>query len=218
MSEPIVTVVDKGNIWIVDNVFTEDECNKFIEMSEKIGYSEAGITVGQDKYVMMTDIRNNTRVIKDDVDLAKFIFKRLEPYIPKDLDELLPNQPKHELVGLNERFRFYKYVKGQYFASHHDGSYRRQDKIITNEKNEMVRVREESVFTVLIYLNNVENGGATNFLQGHDEKVTYSCKPKIGRVLFFVHFNLHEGEVLYDKKETKYVLRTDVMYKSERKM
>jgi hypothetical protein len=48
---------------------------------------------------------------------------RWERIAPLDLpwiDGLAP-------VAINERFRFYRYTKGQYFAPHYDGFYCRPD-------------------------------------------------------------------------------------------
>jgi hypothetical protein len=51
------------------------------------------------------------------------------------------------VVGLNERFRFYRYDPGQHFAPHMDGCYQRAN-------------GEESQFTFLVYLNDGFVGGA----------------------------------------------------------
>jgi hypothetical protein len=55
---------------VVDNVFTEEECNHFIQMTEEIGYSEALIGGSQVRNVQQ---RNNCRCIVDDPVLAKMI-------------------------------------------------------------------------------------------------------------------------------------------------
>ena len=43
-------------------------------------------------------------------------------------------------VGLNERFRFYRYGAGEYFSWHYDGSYYRND-------------LERSLLTLMVYLD-----------------------------------------------------------------
>ena len=100
-------------------------------------------------------------------------------------------------VGLNERLRFYRYDRGHYFAPHHDGSFRRN-------------MYEFSLYTVLIYLNEGFEGGSTDLLND-DDSVLYRLVPETGMVFLFRHELLHTGaEVL---SGSKYVLRSDVMYR-----
>ena len=97
-------------------------------------------------------------------------------------------------VGLNERFRCYRYEPGQRFAPHRDGYFERND-------------RERSLLTFMIYLNDDFSGGETAFL-------SYGCsaKPRVGTALLFQHLLDHEGCVV--RSGVKYVLRSDVMYRS----
>jgi hypothetical protein len=108
---PLPNAEDTGKLaFILLNVFTPEECQQWIEMTEKRGYSPALINVGS-RSVLMKDVRNNDRCMIDDVDMAQKIFERIKPY--------LPNVWKtHQLVGLNERLRFLRYDPGQKFESH----------------------------------------------------------------------------------------------------
>lgn len=96
-------------------------------------------------------------------------------------------------IGLNELFRFYRYTPGQRFKVHRDGSY------IRNEK-------EASFFTLLIYLNEGYQGGETRF----DNSIIVEGNQ--GMALIFLHTIRHEGCVVTEG--TKYVLRTDIMYRT----
>ena len=80
-------------------------------------------------------------------------------------------------VGLNERFRFYRYDPGQRFARHTDGSFRRDN-------------GEQSHFTFLVYLNDGFDGGATAF---HENRASLLVTPERGKALVFYHRQLHEG-------------------------
>jgi prolyl 4-hydroxylase len=67
--------------------------------------------------------------------------------------------------------------------------------------------RERSLLTLMVYLNEGFEGGATAF---HDFGV--AVRPRTGMALLFQHRLLHEGcEV---SAGVKYVLRSDVMYRS----
>ena len=172
----------------LENFLTPEECKSFIERSETIGYEESKIrtTFGE---VMNKDVRDNYRVVFDDPELAASIFERVKEYLPKELDET----KEWELLNLNERFRFYRYEEGQQFKQHKDGSFVRND-------NEVSKV------TLLMYLNDNFEGGATRFCLENEYE-----QPKEGKLLLFRHGMLHAGCVVLSG--VKYVLRTDVMYK-----
>lgn len=94
-----------------------------------------------------------------------------------------------QAIGLNERFRFYRYEPGQRFKEHSDAPFRRDN-------------GEESRLTVLVYLNDDCTGGETAFGD-------YAVTPRLGASLVFRHELLHEGRPVAAGK--KYVLRSDVM-------
>lgn len=173
-------------VFTVPDVLAPDECTALIARIEAGNPTAAPITTLRG-FVMRPDIRNNTRVIFDDVELARQIYARIESAVPPVLAGMYA-------WGANERFRCYRYEPGQRFAPHYDGAFRRSE-------------REVSLLTLMVYLNEGFAGGATAF---HDFGV--EVVPKTGMALLFQHRLLHEGCVLVDG--TKYVLRSDVMYKS----
>lgn len=180
-----------------DAVFTAEECQQFIDLSEQKGYEAATITLGRNHFELRTEVRNNDRVIYDDVQLAEQLFARLRDLLPAKLHGW-------DLIGLNERFRFYRYQSGQTFKPHWDGIYARSD-------------WESSQLSLLIYLSADFVGGETIFYQ--DTAMRKPCLetrqavvvPQQGQVLIFEHQQLHEGAPV--PSGIKYVLRTDVMYK-----
>src|SRR5437764_12701071 len=129
------------------------------------------------------------------VALAADLFARIAPAIPgrlRDRDgEIIAAS-----CGLNERFRGYRYSKGQRFAPHFDGAFVRNPS-------------ERSEVTVLVYLNDNFTGGATSFCDWDIE-----VQPRRGQVLLFQHLVRHEGRSIVSG--TKYVLRSDVMISPSR--
>ena len=103
------------------------------------------------------------------------------------------------LLGINERFRYYRYDVGQTFRQHYDGSFCRHP-------------GEESKLTFMVYLNDHFTGGTTEFYDG-DGSSRETVQPKRGMALVFRHAQLHEGAPVAQGR--KYVLRTDVMYQRE---
>ncbi len=75
-----------------------------------------------------------------------------------------------------------------------------------------VRSPEEiSLLTFMVYLNDGYEGGYTRFdLPNSADAVV--IEPKAGSALVFAHPYLHEGQTV--QSGVKYVLRTDVMYRT----
>ncbi len=170
-------------IWTIENFLSREECAEMIRLSEALGYEEAEVSLPGGAR-MMKGLRNNYRLLYQDVALPDRYWQKLKDYCPQVLDT-------SRAVGLNEQFRFYKYALDQRFKRHIDGRFRRNE-------------QEESRITFMIYLNEDFEGGETSF----DE---VSITPKTGSALCFIHEQKHEGCPV--KQGIKYVLRSDVMYR-----
>ena len=290
--------------YLLEDVFTENECQELInfcnDSSFEKNYHCGLLNVGNNKSIEDKSNRNHSRLLIDSESIAKFLFSKLEKYLPPmwpipkdhqfnskydamfdknntiywqndddieyigydinknyDNDNDNDSKEKHDddhddndnnefkIVGLNERLRFLKYDKGEFFKPHWDGSYKREPVEIKNEKNiAQFRIREESFVTVLIYLNDNFQGGETTLINGNVEygffdhekwcKISNNCnvtnkvgfkdhivvKPQQGAVLLFQHDIFHEGSTFYGAKNkdeivNKYLIRTDVMYKKK---
>ncbi len=180
-----VTFLDRA-CWIVtvDGLLSPAECRDWIELAEGNGFESAPITTAFG-FVHAPEVRNNTRVMLDDVPRARALWERVREHVPAERGGM-------KVVGLNERFRFYRYEPGQYFKGHYDGAFERSE-------------RERSLLTLMIYLNGEMTGGATE-LEDLDPVV-----PETGKALIFQHAVWHQGSTV--KSGRKYVLRTDVMYR-----
>jgi len=173
-------------IFLVRDFLSPVECDELIQVSELAGYGDAPITT-RAGFVMRKDIRNNDRVIVDDPDLAEQYWQRLKEFVPVEWFH-------REAVGLNERFRFYRYGVGQRFAPHMDGFYEREN-------------GERSQFTFMVYLNEDCEGGETRF---YHPRPPISVAPEKGTALVFFHHQEHEGAEVTEG--LKYVIRTDIMF------
>jgi hypothetical protein len=183
LTPPAGTTRYGAGIFTIDNFLSPQECADYIAQSEQIGFEEAVISTDEGDRIMK-DARNNDRILYDNADLAALLFQRALPWLPPEIDGWRP-------CGMNERFRFYRYTPDQFFKWHQDGTFRRSES-------------EESFLTFIIYLNDDYKGGATEFPW---EKIT----PKAGSVLVCPHRLRHQGAHILEG--TKYVLRTDVMYR-----
>jgi predicted 2-oxoglutarate/Fe(II)-dependent dioxygenase YbiX len=184
--QPLAT--DK-ELFTLAHALSPTECAKMIALAEAQGFGEAPVTVGVNRYMMIPDLRNNKRVMLDAPQMAHDLWPRLETYMPKRIGAYYP-------VGLNERFRFYRYESGQQFDWHRDGSFVRSDE-------------EQSFLTMMFYLNEDCEGGTTDFMFVADDEL--HVVPQTGMGLVFSHPLYHRGAPVISGK--KYVLRTDVMYR-----
>ena len=190
--------------FVIDHLFSNEECLRLIEMSELHGY-------GHTDYPQ--EYRGNLRLITTDMGLATKVWERLKPFVPFEITN--DDGTKWRAVGLNERWRLAKYFPGDRFQRHCDASFQKSPTI-------------ESMFTVNIYMNAAFEGGNTRFyyssfkkrkdLNDEEQKKreTIQCEvvPEAGRCLIFRQppgrCLLHDGEEV--KSGVKYLFRSDVMY------
>ncbi len=176
-------VTHTASIWTIEGFLTTHECEALIALSETTGYEEAEVSLSSGP-TMMKGLRNNYRLIYTDDSLAQRLWEKLKMHVPETIEET-------KVIGLNEQFRFYRYEDAQRFKRHIDGRFRRND-------------LEESRITFMVYLNEDFMGGETAF-----DAVTIA--PRLGTALCFIHELKHEGCPVISG--TKYVLRSDVMYR-----
>jgi prolyl 4-hydroxylase len=188
------------NVLTLDGFLSVAECEEFIKKGEAIGFEEATVNLHSGPAINK-GIRNNTRIMMKDYELADELYNRALPYLP-------PTMLGNAICRFNEMARFYKYVAGQYFRSHRDGCYRTET--------------EESFLSLLIYLNNTPQGGETRV---EETVVNTECiakryehiiTPKAGTALVFPHPLRHEGCPIISGE--KYVLRFDVMYEMKQQL
>jgi len=172
----------------VEDLLTSAECTSLIAKIDSLNPTVATINTRFGAAVQ-TDVRNNDRVIFDDLELAQLLYERVRESAPKDIHGMT-------LVGTNERFRCYRYRPGMRFAPHKDFAFYRND-------------RELSFYSFLVYLNQGFEGGNTTFATEPE----IAIKPKAGMGLLFQHPIIHEGSLV--TAGVKYVARTDLMFRKE---
>ena len=200
--------LDGEQVFVIHDFLTPEECERFIRLTEEAGYRDAPITTAGGP-VMAKEVRNNERVMIDNPAWAAELWEKARPFVPSPFPT---SEIRHRLalavgtgfpaIGLNERFRFYRYDPGQTFRPHIDGHFARND--------------ERSQFTFMVYLNGgCVDGDTVIYFQ--DDALTkpgdwaLRVTPEPGKALVFYHYLLHEGAPVTAGR--KYVLRTDVMYR-----
>ncbi|KAG9016247.1 hypothetical protein FRB90_003639 [Tulasnella sp. 427] len=212
--------------FIIDNALTQEDCQKLLKAAEDSApWVPAAVHggPGDQTGTVLEDYRRSSRILLDDFDLADFILSKLKPHMPpeglnapegkrwqfgvgernaKDKNKKKDSTPV-QLNRLNERLRYLKYVGGDFFESHCDGTYWTPDR------------KEVSCLTLQLYLNGSKEeleGGATQFLSYRTPEILVDVDPRPGRALIFEQGNiLHCGAKV--TKGDKYTIRTDLMYK-----
>lgn len=189
-------------IWTIEDFLSKEECQNLIFFSENKSYEEATVSL-KSGAKMMKNIRNNDRLIYEDKELAQNYWQKLKECCPTCIDEIVKEETqKSEVIGLNPRFRFYKYESNQRFKKHIDG----------RVKLEKDGKEQESRITFMVYLSDDFEGGQTvfDYKNANNEIEVIEIQPKMGTALCFVHEIKHEGKPV--PKGTKYVLRSDIMF------
>lgn len=187
---------DQG--WLLHGCLSKDECQQLISVCEEVGFQQAK------DYCFKYQSRFNDRLMSDDDQLADFLWKRVQPFVPEHVTDSF--RKNWRVKGLNRRFRICRYHSGHYFGAHIDGEFYASD-------------REKSFYTCMLYLNGKGEdfqGGETRFLDIGSKRAKFDVDPKPGLGIVFYQKSrdtYHEGCQL--TAGTKYILRTDVMYAME---
>lgn len=197
------------------HLLNADECRRFIEVSERLGYSEdASVSLPR-------SVRHNENLvwIADDT-THDIVWERCSDLLYDNIGIFDGKKP----LGLNKRFRFYKYAEGDFFKPHTDGSWP-GSRVVDGRLISNAYPDRYSQMTFLILLNDDFTGGETAFYI--DKNVpsepsrnsgairTAKLRTPAGGVLCFPHGThplhcLHSSEPIISG--IKYIIRTDVLF------
>jgi hypothetical protein len=197
------------------NVLSQEECQRFIDITESLGYlDDAPVSLPR-------KVRHNsnvTWVVDEQTD--GLIWSRCQ-HLFTDPNNHFDGKPA---LGINGRFRFYRYGAGDFFSTHTDGSWP-GSRVIDNELVANAYPDRWSQMSFLIFLSDDFEGGSTQFLVNKDnpelparraqEAETVNVRTPAGSVLCFPHGRhplhcLHGSQVI--TSGTKYIIRTDALF------
>ncbi len=213
-----ITRVDVGGVpgaFQLLNVLSHEECQAFIRAAEGLGYhDDAAVSLGR-------HIRHNMN-LNWIIDTAteRRIWSRVASFFNDHDSFYLGKKP----LSLNQRFRFYRYEKGDFFGVHTDGAWP-GSQIISNKPIADAFGDRYSLYTFLIFLNDDFIGGETQFFLDENDVTKPARSPKTasirgvrtptGGVLCFPHGS-HPLHCLHASQEidqgVKYIIRTDVLF------
>lgn len=197
------------------NVLSPGECLRLIELSEQLGYlPDAAVSLPR-------EIRHNDNVVwVTDEDTDGIIWQRIAHLAAQDLAIFGGRKP----LGLNARFRFYRYGPGDYFKPHTDGAWP-GSRVIDGELVTNAYPDRYSMMTFLLMLNDDYTGGATRFLVNAAEPGSparsgvpvseVDVRTPAGAALCFPH-GMHPLHCVHSSEPivqgTKYIIRTDMLF------
>lgn len=181
----------------VKGLVCAERCLELIERANNVGFHSATVStpVGPQSIDM---IRNNSRAEWMDSSLAAGLWPPIRDMLGNDrVGEAQP-------IGLSDRWKVYRYVPGERFNAHRDGTVRTEDGL-------------ESRLTVLIVLQKPKLGGGTLFYADRSESdprrgtLVREVFGDVGDAIVFDHKWWHEGQRVVEGE--KMVLRTDVLFR-----
>lgn len=119
---------------VLENVLSRDECRALVQLAERsvmrgaentVAWERAMVNVGGGMQVMAEDTRKCGRIIMDNQEIVDRLWLRVQDHIPELIE--LANMPDvtgegpakrretWKMARLNERVRFLKYARGEYF-------------------------------------------------------------------------------------------------------
>ncbi|MCH2043933.1 MAG: hypothetical protein MK212_07290 [Saprospiraceae bacterium] len=194
------------------NVLSDQETRKLIDVSELLGYDE-------DSPVSLPhEIRHNENfnwVVSEMID--RTIWERSQHLVTE-------NWQGQTAKGINARFRFYKYKKGDFFKAHTDGAWP-GSRVVNKKLIPNAYPGLYSLYTFLILLSDDFEGGATQFMVSksnpnkparfQNDLNIINVRTDRGSVLCFPHGShplhcLHASDKI--TKGIKYIIRTDILF------
>jgi hypothetical protein len=199
------------------NLLSPQECKALIQLSEARGYlKDAAVSLPR-------DIRHNDNVtwVTDEA-TDSIIYQRASHL----LEDRLGIFGGHKPLGINARFRFYRYEVGDFFKRHTDGAWP-GSRVIDGGLVTNAYPDRYSLMSFLILLNEDFDGGATRFFVNvdnplrparHGERTNaVDVRTPAGAVLCFPH-GMHPMHCIHSSEPisqgVKYIIRTDLLFET----
>ena len=209
-----VAVADVPGAFQLLNVLSAQECEALIALGEQLGFlADAAVSLPR-------SVRHNDNVVwvVDDA-TQEILWKRVCAAINADTSAYQGSSA----LGLNARFRFYRYGAGDYFQFHSDGAWP-DSRVVDGELIANAFEDRYSQASFLFYLNGDYEGGATRFLvnatdtslpvRRGDAVREVDVRTPVGGVLCFPH-GTHQLHCVHSSEPivagVKYIIRTDLL-------
>ncbi|KAI8907780.1 hypothetical protein DFJ77DRAFT_513900 [Powellomyces hirtus] len=176
---------------VIEQCLDAREIKQFVYTSEAAGFGTPKNKLGD--VIADARIRTDTGITIRMNDFANLLVRRLHPFL-SSIDRYFQSEVN---LFFSPDLRFAKYRVGGTFGAHRDTP------LVWSWKNHTV-----SELTLLVYLNNVAEGGETR-LMNVDTWTKIKIEPGKGRCLIFSHDIMHSA--LPVRRGIKRTSRTDVL-------
>ena len=223
-----VTPVVQNNFLaiVIDHLFSKTECESLIQLMQSAPQVAPVNYQGNPK--QESENIGSIRVNLWSPKLSESIWKKLSPYI----DPIYANEntltdwwqgdksrKNWRPVAVSPLMRFMRYEKHGKHLPHYDAGF-----IYTNDNL-------RGLMSLIIYLTSHEQGGETRMVKdkqqgaiwdrNHDDwtreamnsEIQFSCKPKEGRALLFLHRECHDVAE-YFADNPRIIIRTDILFEA----
>jgi len=197
------------------NVLTKQECESFVSISEQLGFlPDAAVSLPR-------SVRHNdslTWIVDEQTD--GIIWQRIA-HLMDDRQAIFDGS---KALGVNARFRFYRYNAKDYFKPHSDGSWP-GSRVINDDLIANAYPDRHSRMTFLIFLTEDFSGGETRFLVNAEDSTlpatsmdkvkNVDVRTPVGGILCFPH-GIHPLHCIHSSVPitdgVKYIIRSDVLF------
>ena len=202
---------DNNTFIVIENLLTNDECQEILEKTENF--------YGNLKMEYLETDRKAERLLNMNDKMAKVLFNRLQHIVDAECKNKCLKPYGFGIEGvwkpceINSCFRHSKYESPSIgFTFHRDSCY-------------VEDVNMRSVLSLVIYLNDDFEGGATLFVKPTTKRMVgqtvaeelqggyqflQNFQPKKGWAILFNHDVIHSGMLV--TKGVKYIVRSDVIF------
>lgn len=192
-------VPDVPGAFILHDVLSFEECRRFIDLTEALGYlSDAAVSLPR-------SVRHNDNV-------TWVVDARTDGLLRARCAAMVGPEGVWQARGINARFRFYRYGPGDYFRAHTDGAWP-GSRVIERRLIPNAMPDRYSRLTFLLLLSDHFEGGETRFWI--DQNTTADVRIPAGSVLCFPH-GTHPDHCLHASQSVrsgiKYMMRSDVLF------
>jgi hypothetical protein len=207
-TNPIISIND--NIIHITNLLSNTTCQDIITKSNKYYHSM--------ELEYEPHVRDYSRYLNINDTLSNCVYSKIYKVL-YTLPEAIPcgfgTKGKWVPIGLNNCFRHSYYEAPSIgFTYHRDSTYVKD-------------LTTRSIYTIIIYLNNDFEGGETQFVKPHSDRligqtvnkelengydIICSIKPITGSAVIFNHNTIHAGMTVMSGN--KHIIRSDIVYKN----
>lgn len=233
LKENLQLPLSQGPAITVRSVLSRALCDSLIEEFESLGFGSFQAGKNHHGALQIVVPEHSCHVlgeaVRPFVDCSQVEARHCEMVSQTAGSEVDANE-KFVMVGINRRWRVYRYAAGsnERFSPHIDSAFPPSD----HNGKELIwdasRGTVVSRLTLLIYLNDDFVGGETNFFSQNNDQLIASVRPEAGSCLIFpqavgedaldytrLHWPLHEGSPVVSGNRPKYVIRSDILFRSE---